>query len=428
MTTFDAAKHPRGGNVNNRGEFSGRVRDESQVSLSSAGWPRHSSRTLPWIASSTRGPREDRILKEIDVSIPPLIAGLTYTPLPQTSAALEEAVREIVATDVGYSSQLNSLGQFLIRTESVASSKIESVEASLDDYARAIAGVKSNESAFSMVKSAQALHNLVDAAGSGTIELDDILSAHRDLMEDDPSDREFAGRLRTMQNWILGSDYSPRGAIHIPPPPETVRQFMDDLIGFANRDDVPAIAQAAIVHAQFESIHPFTDGNGRIGRALINAVLRRRGVTTNTVVPVASAMVAQRQHYFDLVNNYRTGDLEPFVLNVARSATVASREARKSAEILRALPEEWAKISKPRAGSAAAAIVGVLLDHPVLGAEDAEALLPGISTASIYEALARLETDGVIHEVTARKRNKIWAASLVMDELEDLTKRIGQRM
>ena len=391
-------------------------------------WPAHGARTVPWKPRRRQGPKADRMLQEITVSLPPAIAEVTYTPDTATAIELENAVRDISATDAGSISQLSSLGQFLIRTESVSSSKIEQIEASLDDYARAIAGIKSNASAVSMVKSAQALHGLVDAAGSGEITLDSILTAHHQLMEDDPSERSYAGRLRDVQNWIGGSDFTPRTAVHVPPPPELVDPLMADLLIFANRDDVPVVAQAAIVHAQFESIHPFSDGNGRIGRALINAVLRRRGLTSGTVVPIASAMVAKRQIYFDLVNGYRTGALEPFVLDVARSAQIASREARVSGEVLESLPGRWAELSKPRAGSAAAAILQQLLDHPVFSADDISDLLPNLSDVNIYRALQRLEDDGVIHEVTARKRDRVWAATLVMDELEDLADRIAQRL
>lgn len=428
MATFDEQQHGRDDIAGNRDKNSTPTRQELSATLTANQWPAHSSRTVPWVSRGSRGSKADRMLKEIDASIPPFIAELTYTPLPETAIELERAVREIVATDAGSDSQLSSLGRFLIRTESVASSKIEQIEASLDDYARALAGVKSNESAVSMVKSAQALHELVEAAGSGRIEMGAILAAHHKLMEDDPAEHAYAGRLRDVQNWIGGSDYSPRGAVHIPPPHDLVAGYMDDLISFANRDDVPTVAQAAIVHAQFESVHPFTDGNGRIGRALINAVLRRRGLTSGTVVPIASAMVAHTQRYFDLVNNYRTGALEPFVLDVARSAQVASSEARTSAAVLAGLPGQWAGISKPRAGSAAAAIIGILLEHPVISADGVEQLFHSVSSTAVYEALARLEKDGIIREVTARKRNKVWSAILVMEELDDLADRIAQRM
>ena len=200
--------------------------------------------------------------------------------------------------------------------------------------------------------------------------------------------------------------------------------YMDDLLRFANRDDIPALAQAAIVHAQFESIHPFTDGNGRIGRALINAVIRRRGLTTVVVVPIASAMVAKQQDYFDLVNGYRSAEVDPFVESVAKSAQIACTEAAVSATRLQELPAHWATLSRPRARSAAANVLRLLLDNPVLSADDA-VRLTGSAESSVYEAMDRLERDGVIHEVTSRKRDKVWAATDVLAELEDLGKRIA---
>jgi Fic family protein len=199
---------------------------------------------------------------------------------------------------------------------------------------------------------------------------------------------------------------------------------MADLIEFANRDDISAVAQSAIVHAQFETIHPFTDGNGRIGRALINAVLRRRGLTSQTVTPLASAMVADRQGYFDLVNSYRLGELTPFVSSVARSAQIASTAARVSAGELEALPAMWATQTTARAGSSAQAVLRILLDRPVLSAVDAMRMTGG-SESSVYSAMDRLEADGIIHEVTNRKRDKVWAATAVLEEMTALTERIA---
>ncbi len=162
----------------------------------------------------------------------------------------------------------------LLRTESVASSKIEAVEASADDYARALHGIRSNSSAVSMAAATTALDSMITGvARGGDVELAAVTAAHLVLMRDDPAEARYAGRLRDMQKWIGGSAYSPRTAIYVPPPPEMVPTYMADLIAFVNRDDLPALAQAALAHAQFESIHPFTDGNGRIGRALINTVL-----------------------------------------------------------------------------------------------------------------------------------------------------------
>ncbi|NYG20276.1 Fic family protein [Agromyces hippuratus] len=366
------------------------------------------------------------MLRQIDVSLPPTIASLDYRPAPDVAALIEQSARAVVALDADSRGVIQALGGLLLRTESVASSRIERVDASIDAYARAAAGLKSDESATSMVAATTALAQMIEHAGAHRdIRLDDLLEAHATLMHDDPLDGRYAGRLRDVQNWIGGSDYSPIGAVHVPPPPETVPGYLDDLLRFANRDDVPAIAQAAIVHAQFESIHPFTDGNGRIGRALINAVLRRRGITSRTVVPVASAMLAERERYFSLVNAYRDGSVTPFVRELADAAVIASSEARASANRLDELPSEWTAMSRPRAGSAAAKILGVLAEHPILSADEA-VRLTGSPVSSVYTAMERLERDGVIHQVTDRQRNRVWGATDVLAELDALNRRIGE--
>lgn len=386
-------------------------------------WPVHTQETRAW-KNSGQGPKADRMFTEVVVSIPPVIAALDYAVPATLNRVLDAASRDIVALDAG-SQNLSSLGQFLIRTESVASSKIEEVEASANDFARAMHGIRSNESAVSMVAASRAIKQMVDRAGDeGDMTLEQLLGAHQTLMQGDRADGRYAGQLRDVQNWIGGSDYTPRGAVHVPPPWEAVPKYMEDLLAFANRDDLHPIAQAAIVHVQFESVHPFTDGNGRIGRALIGAVLRRRGLTTTTVTPLASAMVANRERYFELVNGYRDGYLHDFVRYLARSATIASNEAAVSAAVLAKLPEKWATMSKPRAASAASAILEILLEHPVLSADDV-VNLTAASESSVYSALERLESDGVIHEVTERKRDKVWAATDVLDELDDLNDRIA---
>ncbi|HEY8717497.1 Fic family protein [Pengzhenrongella sp.] len=317
-----------------------------------------------------------------------------------------------------------SLGDFLLRTESVASSRIERVDATMDNLAKAVVGIKAPPEAHSMIAATRALTAMVTAAGDkGRIELDDILDAHRRLMHEDPVDGQYAGNLRTMQNWIGGSNYSPRDAVHVPPSPEMVPDLMTDLVRFVNRRDMPALTQAAIAHAQFESIHAFTDGNGRIGRALINAVLRRRGVTSRAIIPVASVMVADVDRYFSLVNAYRDGAAGPFVSYLANATLRASQEARVSAVELAAMPARWHERVHARRGSAAAKLIDVLLEHPALDAQTA-ALLTGASTSSTYTAIEQLAAADVLHPITQSKRNLAWAATDVMDEIESLNARL----
>lgn len=395
--------------------------------MGAADWPEHTIQRLPWRQSVRGGTREDRMLDSVEASIPPMIAELEPPLDPISAVAAEQAVVEIARAEHA-TGGLAALGRFLIRTDSVSSSKIEYEEASAEDFARALAGSRANRSARSMVAATRALGELVDAAGErGRITVDDILDAHRRLMREDPLDGRYAGRWREMQNWIGGSDHSPRGAVHVPPAPERVPELMDDLVAFLNRDDVQVVVQAAIGHAQFESIHPFTDGNGRIGRALINAVLRRRGVTHTSVVPVASALLAERERYFELVNGYRRGRAVPFVRELAAGMSAAAVESGISAGRLAELPGIWRSAVRFRAGSAGARLIEAMLDHPVFTGDEIGRAI-GSGPANVNPAIARLEQLGILREITGRKRDRVWMAADVSGELDDLERRIARRM
>ncbi|WP_228814587.1 Fic family protein [Nocardia flavorosea] len=338
---------------------------------------------------------------------------------------MEAALQEITALDAEHPAILGALGTLLLRAECVASSRIEEIDAAVDDYARALHGVKANPSATLMVAATTATDVLLtQVTTTRRIELADLAAAHRELMRDDPTDGDYAGRVRDMQNWIGGSKYSPREALYVPPPPETVDEYLQDLIRYANRDDVPALAQAAIAHAQFESIHPFTDGNGRIGRALINSVLRRRTVTNTVVVPLASALVAHRDRYFDDLSAYRSGDPEPLMHSFTAGSRIAASQSRRTARYLAAFPEQWRELTGPvRSHSAAAKIMASLIAMPVITAEDVSDRLR-LSTSSAYAAIDRLNEAGVLRPLTNRKREQVWGAGLVLDELDALGARI----
>jgi len=390
-------------------------------------WPAHRQEVRPWRQGQRSGARADRTLTEITVSLPPRIATRSVPLDAPLVARIEAALTEIVALDRSHGEQLDALGVLLLRTESVASSKIESVEASLEDYARALHGSRANTSATSMVAATRALGALIDTTDqSGRIDSAPLLAAHKALMIDDPSEYMYAGRWRDVQNWIGGSDYSPRNALYVPPPPDTVSSYIDDLIAFANRDDLSVLAQAAVAHAQFESIHPFTDGNGRIGRALINAILRYRRVTTRVVVPLASALVAHQDRYFDLLGAYRLGEVRPLIESFAEASRIAAAEARTTAHRLAEVPEEWLDmVGRVRAGSATAQLIALLPARPILSAEAAAAAVDA-SVSSVYAAIERLHEAKVLRPLSDRRRDQIWGASLILDELDDLGVRIAR--
>ncbi|MEX2486601.1 MAG: Fic family protein [Nitriliruptoraceae bacterium] len=398
--------------------------------MASNDWPAHSTREVAWSQAYRSGPEADRRVTSITVAIPPRIASVSTAAVVDSAVAtqLETAAAEIAALDRDLGQHLAGLQAMLLRTEAVASSKIEQIEATSDDYIRALHGNRSNAAATEMAAGTEATRVLVNSViPGGPITLKSILGAHRILMAADRHEQLYAGRLRDMQNWIGGSDHSPRNAAYIPPPAEFVAGAMDDLVAFANRDDLPALAQAALAHAQFESIHPFTDGNGRIGRAVINTVLRRRGLTQHAVVPLASALVARRDAYFDLLATYRQGHAAPIVMAFADAARIAAAESRITAAHVAALPHRWRdEIGRVRAGSAAHRLLDALTALPAFSAADVQDTIGG-SLPSIYAAIEQLITAGIAEPLTDRKRNQIWGVRTLLDELDDLSARIAAR-
>jgi Fic family protein len=399
----------------------------ARVTTSAADWPPHGAETRPWRQTVRRGPRADRQLGEVTVALPPFIARLTYEPEPALLRMLEAVAGGLTHLDMVHGRTLAALNGLLLRTESVDSSKIENVDASLADYGRALLGEGANSSAVSMASATSALDRMIRDAGMlpRTLRKEAMLRAHHDLFARIPSDSVRAGHIRHRQNWVGGSDWSPLEALHVPPPPETVDAYLDDLFAFANRDDMPALAQAAIVHAQFESIHPFTDGNGRIGRALIHAVLRKRRVTRHLTVPIASGLVSHRSQYFGALNDYRAGNASSIVTMLASAASIATRESHRTATEVVEIRERWSSAAgQPSPGTPAYRLLDLLVEEPIINIplvmERGE-----VEDATAVDAIGELQKARVLQRAPRSRRTPVWVAPDVLREVHDLSIRIS---
>lgn len=385
----------------------------------------HTYEVRPWRQRVPRGPRVDKLTREITVSLPPMIRDLDY-PMDRSLAAMTAtSAGSLTTLDMVHGRTLRALNELLLRTESVDSSKIENLEASLTDYARALLGTGANASAVSMASATWALTGIIgDTTLSHRIRSEAILKAHHELFRRHPEEHHRAGKYREVQNWIGGSDYAPRGALHVPPPPENLPEYLEDLFAFANRDDLPPVVQAAIVHAQFESIHPFIDGNGRIGRTLIHAVLRRRRVARHLTVPVASGLVAHRDRYFEALSSYRAGDASVLVEMLARGIDVAVTESRQTATGLTLLRERWQDAAGgPRSGTTTFRLLDALTEEPIVNVPRVAERF-GLSEAEARAEIDRLEAAGVLHRVRGSRRAPVWTAPDVLHEIADLGQRI----
>jgi Fic family protein len=281
-----------------------------------------------------------------------------------------------------------------------------------------LGGAKVSGTAVEILGNIDAMQLAVDeAATAEEFTVDQLIAIHTRLLAAAPNTR-MAGQLRTTQNWIGGNDHNPCGADFVPPPPEHVTRLLSDLCEFVTDDSLPPLVQAAIAHAQFETIHPFEDGNGRTGRALVQVILRRRGIAPAYVPPISVILAKRRDQYIAGLTQYRADDVAEWIEQFAIAAATAARLATAYLDAVKELTETWrerlAAAGAPRGDSAGWAIVDILPAYPVLSAGVAVAAT-GRGRAAVYRALEELEAAGVLIPLTGSKRNKAWEADRLLD-------------
>jgi Fic family protein len=204
----------------------------------------------------------------------------------------------------------------------------------------------------------------------------------------------------------------------VPPPPEEVATLIDDLCAFCNEEELSPLLQAAVAHAQFETIHPFTDGNGRTGRALIQVILRRRGLAPAFVPPISVVLAQQRSRYIAGLGWFREGLVAEWVQRFAEATAMAAQLAHRYGQQVLSLQERWRQqlreVANPRAYAAAWAIISVLPAHPFLSVPLAVAAT-GRTRPAVTNAVAELQDAGVLLPLTASSRNRVWEASGLLD-------------
>jgi Fic family protein len=241
-----------------------------------------------------------------------------------------------------------------------------------------------------------------------------------------PSHPEFTGHWRDRQVWIGGSNFGPHDAAFVPPHQERVPEAMDDLVRFLAREDIPSLIHAAAAHAQFETVHPFPDGNGRTGRALIHALLRARGVTTNVTIPVSAGLLTDTAGYFDALTRFREGDLDPIVTAVADAAFAAVHNGGILVADLQRIQDEWSERITARRGSAARRLADHLIGQPAVSGRTLEHEL-SVAPATAYSAIDHLVDVGILKETTNKGWARIWVANDVLEALDDFAARAGRR-
>lgn len=339
-------------------------------------------------------------------------------------AVAEAAVRELNATSAVIG--LEAVAALLLRSEAIASSRIEGFELSQRNLARALIDPRSARGTAGVV--AANVLAMEQAVGLGDlqrpIDVADILELHRTLMATEPG-RLTPGELRREQNWIGGRVNSPIDARYIPPPEDEVEALVADLVAFINRDDLPGVAQAAIAHAQFETIHPFLDGNGRVGRCLIHVILRRRGIAPRFVPPVSVVLAARTNQYVGGLEAYRRGQVAEWCASFAGACERAAQLSVELAETIRELQATWyERAGRPRRDSAAARTITLLPAQPITSAATTRAAI-GASHRRALEGLKMLAEAGVVRQISEGDYGRQFAADELFGLIESFESRLS---
>jgi Fic family protein len=401
---------------------------EPSISLGGGGpWPAAEYETFEWTGKQDAF-RSSNYLSGMtgppyQAFVPPRISGISYLPSPSVAALAAEAAQEIGRFDERYGVQIRPFASLLLRSESVASSQIENLTASARSLGEAELGVEDRVNATLVVRNVRAMEAALAAADH--LSPDSVLDMHRALM-DGTRDSDLAGQWRNEQVWIGTSMVSPIGADFVPPHHSRVPELMDDVLDYARRVDVPAIIQEAIAHAQFETIHPFTDGNGRTGRALLHAMLKHRGVAAHATVPVSAGLLANVGAYHDALTAYRGGDPEPIITVTAEASFRAIDNGTRLADDVVAITEGWASKITARRDSAVWPVLELLARQPVVNAAVLESKL-GLDYMRQKRALDTLEEAGVVVGVDKYKKGRFWRAPEMLAALDAFAERAGRR-
>ena len=359
--------------------------------------------------------------------LPDRLVGFDLSLEPSCAKAVSDAQQALAQLDKGrILTDTEPLARLLLRAEAISSSRIEGLEmpaAKLLEYEeldRLGVDHRLDSTEAQILGNLHALADSIDnIAASSSITLDSIRSIHRVLMAGTPME-SMGGVIRAEQNWIGGNRINPVGAAYVPPPPEVAPELLDDLVQFINKTDLPTVAAAAIAHAQFETIHPFADGNGRTGRALVHAVLCAGGLAQSTVPPVSLVLVTDRERYIANLSAWRTGGsvnrtrgMNDWIEYFANTLALSCRKAIEFEQDIEAIRQSWLERTHLRQGSAGRQLIDILPGTPAISIKTTAALT-GKSYPAARTAVLALKEAGILRQNAKNRKSGIYVADDIM--------------
>ncbi len=374
-----------------------------------------------WDPNPAGQTRQQRRSGHYRAFVPVAIAERRFSLDDEAVAAVSTATKALAELNAshGRATSLDALARNLVLSEAVASSRIEGLVLSHKRLARAAyrreGSPTGDRKAAEVLGNVDALEQAIElGVRAQPISVQDVQDIHETLLRF-TFDKTIAGVVRKDQNWVGGSEYHPLDAAFVPPPQEHVEPLLEDLCEFIERDDIAPVEQAAIAHAQFETLHPFADGNGRVGRALIYTVLRRRGEIPRYAPPISLVLASQTGTYISGLVGYREGRLDEWCAVFAAAVTRAAHEAGTLADRVEELQDAWLhQLGDPRSDAAVRQLVSALPSQPVIDVAAGQQLT-GKSHVAVGKALNQLAELGVLQPLNEKKWGRVWECGALLD-------------
>jgi len=354
--------------------------------------------------------------------LPDPIASDDFDVSTNVARRTERAAAAIRRADERLPGSWEPIARILLRTEGVASSNIEGLRAPIEDIATAeIDDAAVGVTAASIADNLSAVTEAIRTSHRTQLSVAALHRWHSRLMRHSDLPKHMVGHFRDAQGWIGGA--SPVDAVYVPPPPERVAKMMGDLVTFANRSDIDPITQAAVLHAQFETIHPYGDGNGRLGRILISWLLSRR-LDVSLPPPVSVLIARDPGGYLSGLYQFRDGSLDAYVGWFADITARAGDASVVLGDRIRVLLDDWdERVADLRADAAARALIRLLPEHPVINASVVATALD-ISDRAARGAIGALEARAIVSPLTVAaaapgRPRSWWYARELLEQVGD---------
>ena len=357
---------------------------------------------------------------EYQAALPLLIAERSVAVPDDLSARISALLVEMARFDVELGQRADNVPTMLLRSESSASSQIDRLTSTAQSVALAELYPKASSDArlvvANMIAAQRALELPAGLSLEGIVEIHDLLLDNSHLENQTNSAFE---KLRQKPVWLGGTSFTPHTALFVPPAFQHVPEYMADLIEFGTRSDLNPVVKAAILYAQFQTVHPFLTANGQTGRALIHHIFRAEGVLSSTLIPVSVGFLHNIDSLINALQSYREGDPLVIIEELVSALELALFVSRVTETSIESLLEDWDSLVGHRKGSKIRQLPKTLVKQPVVNsAYLADSL--GVTQRTATTLILRACEYGMLRHMGKRQRGDFYQSDAIINVLDEI--------